>query len=265
MSVVADVWDNSAAYEAYVGRWSRLIAGAFVRWLALPPDGAWLDFGCGTGALTREILATAQPRHVVGCDRSSTYGSFASGQTDDRRATFVAADLSSLPQIDRGFDAVVSGLVLNFLSAPPEGLAAMAARTRAGGVVAAYVWDYAEGMQMMRLFWDAACALDPAARDLDEGVRFPLCRPAPLQELFEQVGLGTVQVQPLEIATEFRDFDDYWTPFLGGQGPAPGYAISLNSQRRGRLRDLIRSRIPVKADGTITLTARAWAAKGIAV
>jgi len=118
---------------------------------------------------------------------------------------------------------------------------------------------------MMRLFWDAACALDPAARDLDEGVRFPLCRPAPLQELFEQVGLGTVQVQPLEIATEFRDFDDYWTPFLGGQGPAPGYAISLNSQRRGRLRDLIRSRIPVKTDGTITLTARAWAAKGIAV
>lgn len=263
--MAADVWDDSAAYEAYVGRWSRLVAAAFVRWLRPPPDTAWLDFGCGTGALTREILAAAQPRHVVGCDRSSAYVAFAGAQAADQRATFVSADLSSLPQIDGGFDAVVSGLVLNFLPAPLEGLAAMSARARAGGVLAAYVWDYAEGMQMMRFFWDAACALDPAARELDEGVRFPLCRPAPLHEVFERASLRNVQVQPLEIATAFRNFDDYWTPFLGGQGPAPGYAMGLSPERRGRLRDLIRSRIPVKGDGTISLTARAWAAKGIAV
>lgn len=263
--MAADVWDDSTAYEAYVGRWSRLVAAAFVRWLDVPPGGAWLDFGCGTGALAREILAKAHPRLVIGCDRSSAYTAFARAQTADERAQFVQADLSRLPQTDGGFDAVVAGLVLNFLPAPVDGLAAMAGRARRGGVVAAYVWDYSEGMQMMRVFWDAVVALDPPARELDEGVRFPICQPESLRQIFEGIGLREVDAHPMEIATVFRDFDDYWTPFLGGQGPAPGYAVSLTAERRERLRDLIRSRIPVMPDGTITLTARAWAAKGIAL
>lgn len=258
-----DVWDDSAAYEAYVGRWSRLIARAFVRWLDVGPGAAWLDVGCGTGALTQVILASAHPRLVVGCDRSPAYTAFASTQTTDERAQFVTADVSSLPQTDGGFDAVVAGLVLNFLPAPLDGLAAMAARTRRGGVVAAYVWDYADGMQMMRVFWDAAGALDPAAREFDEGVRFPVCRPEALRQIFERTGLREVRVQPIETATVFRDFDDYWTPFLGGQGPAPGYAMSLSAERRDRLRDLVRSRLPVAPDGSIVLVARAWAARGM--
>lgn len=118
---------------------------------------------------------------------------------------------------------------------------------------------------MMRIFWDAACALDPAARELDEGVRFPLCQPAPLQETFERAGIRDVRVEPIEVATVFRDFDEYWTPFLGGQGPAPGYTRSLTAERRDHLRELVRSQLPVNADGTIALTARAWAAKGIAI
>ncbi len=263
--MVADVWDGSAAYEAYCGRWSRRVAAAFVRWLGLPAKRAWLDFGCGTGALTRGILAATRPRLVIGCDRSAAYVAFAHSQTADERARFISADLSTLPHIDGGFDALVSGLVLNFLPAPLEVLAAMKARARPGGVLAAYVWDYAEGMQMMRLFWDAACTLDPPAKELDEGTRFPLCQPDPLRQLFEQAGLREVQVQPLEVATVFRDFDDYWNPFLGGQGPAPGYAMSLLPERRDCLRNLLRSRLPVESDGSIALTARAWAAKGIAV
>jgi len=263
--MVADVWDDSAAYEAYCGRWSRLVAAAFIRWLSLPPDCTWLDFGCGTGALTRQILDTAQPRQVIGCDRSPAYTAFVTAHIADKRATFATAELSSLPEVDGGFDAVVTGLLLNFLPAPLEGLTTLAARARRGGVVAAYVWDYSEGMQMMRIFWDAACALDPAARELDEGARFPLCRPAPLQEIFERAGLREVRVHPIQVTTVFRDFDDYWTPFLGGQGPAPGYTMDLSAERRARLRELVRSQLPVAADGTIALTARAWAAKGIAV
>lgn len=126
----------------------------------------------------------------------------------------------------------------------------------------AYVWDYAAGMGMMRVFWDAAIALDAAAQPLDEGVRFPLCAPQPLRAIFESVGLGRVDVQPIDVPTMFRDFDDYWTPFLGGQGPAPGYARGLTPERRAQLADVIRRRLPIAGDGTIPLTARAWAVRG---
>jgi hypothetical protein len=119
-------------------------------------------------------------------------------------------------------------------------------------------------MQLMRVFWDGAVALDPAARTLDEGSRFPLCRPDALSQLFESAPLRAVSVQAIDVPTVFQNFDDYWKPFLGGQGPAPGYAMSLSEDRRGRLRDHIRQRLPVAADGTISLTARAWAVKGIA-
>jgi SAM-dependent methyltransferase len=257
-----DVWDDSSAYESYMGRWSRLIAVQFIRWLDLPRGGAWLDVGCGTGALTREILAQADPRLVIGCDRSADYAAFADARTADDRAQFLAAELSNLPQTPGGFDAVIAGLVLNFFPVPLDGIVSMAARARRGGIVAGYVWDYAEGMQMIRVFWDAACALDEAARTLDEGIRFPLCQPEPLQRLFVKAGLHDVQVRSIRAATVLRDFDDYWIPFLGGQGPAPGYAMSLPADRRELLRDDVRRRMPVAPDGTIRLTARAWAVKG---
>jgi hypothetical protein len=114
----------------------------------------------------------------------------------------------------------------------------------------------------MRYFWDAVVALDPAARELDEGVRFALCRPEPLQALFTGAGLARVQVRPIDVATRFVDFDDYWTPFLGGQAPAPGYAMSLSEDKRAVLREHLRSRLPYAADGSVPLTARAWAVRG---
>jgi hypothetical protein len=129
-------------------------------------------------------------------------------------------------------------------------------------VVAAYVWDYAGKMQLMRHFWNAAAALDPAAGDLDEGRRFPLCQPGPLQALFAGAGLRDVGVQPVDIATDFRDFDDYWAPFLGGQGPAPGYAMSLSGERREALRQRLRQSLPLALDGSIPMVARAWAVRG---
>jgi hypothetical protein len=128
-----------------------------------------------------------------------------------------------------------------------------------GGTVAAYVWDYAGRMEFMRFFWDAAAELDPNASNLDEGVRFPLCRPDALEALHIRAGLRDVRVTSIEIRTDFVDFDDYWRPFLGGQGPAPAYSMSLDETARGRLRDLLRRRLPVKPDGSISLIARAWA------
>jgi hypothetical protein len=128
--------------------------------------------------------------------------------------------------------------------------------------VAAYVWDYAEGMEPIRRFWDAAAALDPAAAELDEGRRFGLCRPEPLAALLRDAGLVEVAARPLQVPTRFRDFDDYWTPFLGGQGPAPGYAMALDGPRRAALREELRARLPVAADGSIPLAARAWAVAG---
>jgi hypothetical protein len=131
------------------------------------------------------------------------------------------------------------------------------------GTVALYVWDYADRMQLMRYFWDAAAALDPTAYDLDEGRRFPICNPDALSELFQQAGLRDVQTRPIDVETRFQDFDDYWNPFLGGQGPAPGYAMSLSEDQRAQLRESIRSSLPFAADGSIPLIARAWAVRGV--
>jgi SAM-dependent methyltransferase len=156
---------------------------------------------------------------------------------------------------------VVSGLVLNFIPDQPAALLEMARVTGKGGVIAAYVWDYAGKMELMRFFWDAAVELDPNAAKLDEGIRFPLCRPEALEKLFAGAGLKEAEVKPIDIPTSFVDFDDYWQPFLGGQGPAPAYAMSLDETARARLRRRIRERVPTEANGSIPLTARAWAAR----
>ena len=258
----ADVWASGDAYEPYVGRWSRRVASEFLGWLAVEPTKRWLDVGCGTGALTETVLALAAPASVKGVDPSEAYLRNARDQISDDRATFEMASALSLPDPDGSFDAVVSGLALNFMPDPAAAAAEMIRVTAAGGVVGAYVWDYAGGMELMRLFWDAAVALDPAARHLDEGVRFHLCKPEPLRRLFVGVGLVDVDVRAIDVPTPFRDFDDYWTPFLGGQGPAPGHAMSLAEEERVALRDRIRSSLPITEDGGIALTARAWAVRG---
>jgi len=263
MTPGVDSWASGSAYEAYVGRWSRPVARQFIDWVAVQPGGRWLDVGCGTGALTEAVLTLAGPSEVVGVDPSVAHVDHARHQIDDPRATFEVGDALKLPGGDNRFDAVVSGLVLNFIPDPAAGVAEMARVAAPGGVVAGYVWDYAGDMQLMRYFWDAAVALDPAARELDEGVRFPLCQAAPLRALFEKAGLTAVEVRPIDIPTTFSDFDDYWTPFLSGQAPAPGYNMSLPEDRRAALRDRIRSTIPIAPDGSISLTARAWAVKGV--
>ncbi|MGH2777013.1 MAG: class I SAM-dependent methyltransferase [Actinomycetota bacterium] len=257
-----DQWGRGGGYEPYVGRWSRLVATRFIDWLASAPGGRWLDIGCGTGALTETILGAARPALVRGVDPSEEYVKFARDRIADRSAEFEVADAHHLPGDDGSYDYAVSGLVLNFVPNPARALAEMKRVTRAGGSIAAYVWDYAGGMELVRYFWDAATELDRHAASLDEGVRFAICRPEPLRSLWEQAAIREVSVVPIDIDTVFRDFDDYWSPFLGGQGPAPSYAMSLDESARAELSALLRRRLPIQDDGSIRLRARTWGVRG---
>jgi len=251
-----DTWSEGDAYEAYVGRWSRTVAREFVGALRVPDGRAWLDVGCGTGALAQTIFERAAPAAVVGLDRSEGFVASARRRVGDPRARFEVGDAQALPVAGGAFDSVVSGLVLNFVPEPLRMVSEMARAARAGGTVAVYVWDYAGAMEMMRRFWDAAKAIDPAAAALDEGARFLLCAPAPLARLFADAGLAEVVTFAIEVPTVFRDFEDYWSPFLGGQGPAPGFAMSLPEERRVELRERIRADLPTGPDGSIRLSAR---------
>ncbi|HEU4324132.1 MAG TPA: class I SAM-dependent methyltransferase [Roseiflexaceae bacterium] len=258
---VRDVWAAGEPYEQYVGRWSRAVAREFLTWLDMPSGQLWADVGCGTGALAAGILATAGPQAIFAADRSAGFLAFARDAIPDPRAFFAVADACALPWTSGQCDITVSGLMLNFVPDAAAALREMARVTRPGGRIALYVWDYQDGMEMMRCFWDAAAAVDQRAAALDEGGRFPLCRPEPLRALFEAVGLRAVAVRPIDIPTVFPDFDAYWTPFLGGQGAAPAYLASLDPQTREQVRAGLRARLGT-ADGSIALTARAWAAQG---
>jgi SAM-dependent methyltransferase len=257
-----DVWSRGDSYEAYVGRWSRPVARRFVGWLGLPAGGRWLDVGCGTGALTDEVLAGAAPTAVVGLDPSPTFVAHAAHHVPDRRTCFAVGDARALPVTDGWADAAVSGLMLNFVPERTRVLAEMHRACRRGGVVAAYVWDYAGGMQLISRFWAAAEELDPAVRRDSEGVRFGFCRPAPLRAIFDAAGLSDVDVGEVVVPTAFRDFDDVWSPFLRGTGPAPSYVASLDDHRRAELAARFRSALPMDDDGSIRLTARAWTVRG---
>ena len=261
--LVSDVWASGDAYEAYVGRWSRLVAREFVDWLAVSPGADWLDVGCGTGELSRVILDQCEPSRVTGVDPSPPFLSVARARTNDARAAFQESGAEALPFEDSRFDASVCGLVLNFVPNAAAGVAEMTRVTRPGGVVAAYVWDYAGKMEMIRHFFDAAIAIDPAAAIVDEGSRFPFCNSEGLAGLFQGAGLRDLETRAIDVPTVFRDFDDFWKPFLAGTGVAPAYAMSLEAEKREALRERIRASLPAESDGSIQLIARAWAVRGI--
>lgn len=254
---VSDTWERGDPYERYVGRWSRDVAPLFLDWLRVPAGRRWLDVGCGTGALCAAILDRCAPASVAGVEPSEGFLATAKRNLAGR-AMLHPGNAAAIPLADASVDVAVSGLVLNFVPDPLAALAELKRVVRPGGCIAAYVWDYAGGMELMRRFWDAAAALDPVAAKLDEGVRFPLCNPQALAKLF-----AGGEVREIDISTPFPSFDDYWQPFLGGQGPAPAYVMSLDAAARERLRERLRQRLPAASDGSIALTARAWAVRAV--
>ncbi|MFF1878775.1 class I SAM-dependent methyltransferase [Leifsonia sp. NPDC058230] len=257
---VPDRWERGDAYERYIGRWSRLVAAPFLDWLGEGADRRWVDVGCGTGALSEAVLARFAPSSVIAVEPSDGFRAVAAAAVGSR-ATVLAGMADALPLPDESADVLVSGLVLNFVPDIPAALAEQRRVAHAGATIGAYVWDYAEGMQLIKTFWEAVADLEPGDTALDEGARFPICSPGALVTAFGDAGLADADVTAIEVPTVFESFEDYWQPFLGGQGPGPAYAMSLVEADRMRLRELLRSRLPVAADGTIALTARAWAVR----
>jgi trans-aconitate methyltransferase len=263
MSIQVDPWESGNPYEFFMGRWSRPVAYRFLEWLSMTERQRWIDVGCGTGVLSSSILEATTPQEILAVDTSDTFIAFAQQTHQDTRFTFQVGDARKLPTETDHFDVAVSGLALNFIPDPLEALTEMVRTTRAGGVVAVYVWDYAGKMEMLRYFWDAAIAVDSTAKEWDEGERFPLCQPSALEALFQEAGLKNIEVRAIDVPVMFIDFDDYWSPFLGGQGPAPGYVKSLSHDQRKGLEERLRTVLPVRSDGTIDLIARAWAVRGV--
>lgn len=257
-----DIFGNARAYEGYVGRWSHFVAQHFVKWLDIAPLSTWLDVGAGTGILTRIILEQASPTKVLGVDLSPDYIDFARQHVRDERAEFVVGDADNIAIDSPPFDAAVAGLVLNFVASPEAAVKGIIHALKPGGLAAAYVWDYGGKMEMMRHFWDAAIKVDPAAREVDAGQRFAICKPDNLRALFQSLNLNAVDVIPIDIPTPFKNFDDFWLPFLGAQGSVSKYLRGLSDETKGAVRDQLKEQLPTAADGSITLVARAWAVKG---
>ncbi|MEQ6900562.1 methyltransferase [Nocardioides sp. YIM 152588] len=255
----ADPWLAGDRYEPYVGRWSRLVAPRFLAWLAAPAGLRWIDVGCGTGALTAAVAEHTEPASVLGVDPSPGFVTWAA---EHHAAPGVAYRVGYADGLEPGgADVVVSGLVLNFLPDPDAALAAMAAAAP-GGTVAAYVWDYAGGMELLRLFWDAAVAADPTAAPLHEARRFPGWGAEDLAARWRAAGLAEVETTEVDVEATYPGPLAVWVPFLGGTGPAPGYVASLADPQRDALRDRFLAGLPVGADGRVRLTARAHAVRG---
>ena len=262
MADVRDRWAAGSRYEDFMGRWSRQLAPRFVSWLRVPAGLHWLDVGCGTGALTDAICIGAAPASVVGCDPAEPFIEYARRYTQDARISYVVAGVGGLPNRAGGYDSISSLLALNFFTDPEAAVHEMRSLTANQGTVSACVWDYASRMEFLRYFWDAAAALDPVARGLDEGDRFPICHPDVLADVFRAGGLLDVRCEPIEIQTEFATFDDYWRPLLGGTGPAPSYVATLHADRRTMLAQRLQQALPQGPGGAIVLAARAWAVRG---
>ena len=259
-----EAWTSADPYEYFMGRWSRLLAHEVVGYLQPEARRRWVDVGCGTGALSAAVVALAEPQSLIGVDPSEAYVAEARTRISDPRADFQLGDANRLPIADSCADEVAAGLVLNFVAEPVDALAEMRRVLTTGGRATAYVWDYADGMQMLRRFWDGAIGEDASAASLDEAARFPLCREGGLDLCFTDAGIREITADRIEIHTVFKGFDDYWNPFLSQQGPAPSYVATLTDDARDGLRERLRATLPTRPDGSIDLRARAWICQGIA-
>ena len=245
-----------------MGRWSNLVARKFLTWLAVYPGSSWLDVGCGTGSLTNLILETSQPKEIISIDSSGEFIFHAQQSIANPIVRFQVGMAQALELESNSVDAVVSGIMLNFVPQPETAIAEMIRVAKPGGTIGIFLWDYAEGMEMLRYFWDAAVEINSSAKEYDEGIRFPLCKEGQLESLIKKSGLKQVEAIPIEEKTIFKNFDDYWMPFLGNVGPAPSYTMGLGEKARQNLKNKLRETLPIGEDGSISLMARAWAVKG---
>jgi SAM-dependent methyltransferase len=251
------------AYERFMGRWSRTLAPLLVRFARVRDGDAVADVGSGTGALSAAVAAAAPSSRIVGIDRSEPYVAFARSLQLGDRVSFDVGDAQRLHLADASIDRTLSLLILNFIPDPEQALKEMIRVTRPGGTIAAAVWDYGAGMEMLRAFWDEAVALDPAVDGKDER-HLPLSRSGQLPALWSKHRLEHVSAEALAIETRFSSFDDYWLPFLEQQGPAGAHVATLSAAGREELRLKLRRRLLGDGpDRPVVLGARAWAVRGV--
>jgi SAM-dependent methyltransferase len=256
------MFSRADAYERFMGRWSRKLAPALVEYSEVNDGGAVLDLGSGTGALAFAVRDATATTRVLGIDLSPEYVAYASSKSTDARVRFEVGDAQALRQSSGSFDRAISLLVLNFVPDPRRAVAEMIRVTKPGGIVSSAVWDYADGMEMLRVFWDEARALDPSIAQRDEK-DMPLCRQGELAALLRDAKLDAVSETALVVPLQFSSFDDYWEPFRLGQGPAGAYVAGLSPGRQRELSERLRARLlGNEPDRPFKMSARAWAAKG---
>lgn len=249
---------DGAAYERFMGRWTRGAGERFLDWVAPPGGACWLDIGCGTGVFTELVLDRCAPAAVTAVDPAAAQVELARSKPVGQRADFRVADAQELPFQDRSFDVVASALVINFIPDPPRALAEMRRVAVPGGLVAGYVWDFAAGRG----------AGSPLRRGLTQlGVKLP---PTPgaensrleaLSSLFAGAGLDDIATSTIEVTMSFRDFDDYWRTQVPTINPVGKAVASLPETDRHRLRELLRASLPPGPDGSVSYSARANAVK----
>ena len=257
------MFSDAAAYDRFMGRWSRLLARSFVAFCDVRHGDEILDAGCGTGALSFALCESTQVARVTGVDPSQAYVNHARTRAEDPRLRFDVGDATRLTFPEASFDKTLSALALNFIPEPHRAVREMIRVTRPGRVVAATVWDYGGGMRMLRVFWDEVVARDATARPLDEA-RLPLCTRGALARLWSDEGLLDVRETELTVALAFAGFHDYWDPFLLKQGPAGAYVAGLSTEARDAFeRSLRRRLLRGRPDQPFEMSCRAWAVKGV--
>jgi SAM-dependent methyltransferase len=258
----AKMFAASAGYDRFMGRWSRLLAPSYIVFAGVRNGDRVLDVGTGTGSVAAAVAAGMPDSEVVGIDPSAGFIADAQNNARSTRAHFAVGDAQALKFKDASFDNTLSLLAMNFIPNPDKAIGEMRRVTRPQGIVSCCVWDYDEGMQMLRFFWDEAVALDSAVEPKDER-HMKLCRQGQLGDLWRKAGLVNVKEAPLTIDQAFVSFNDYWEPFTKGAGPGGAHVVSLREDRRWQLEARMRKRLlGDREDGPFTLTARAWCVHG---
>jgi SAM-dependent methyltransferase len=246
------------SYDRFMGRYSRKLAPRLIEFARINPGMNVLDVGCGPGALVERLAEQVGSKRVSAADPSEPFVAACAERVPGAEVRQAGAE--QLPWPDEAFDAVLAQLVINFLPDPHGGVEEMRRVVRLGGVVGACTWDYGDAMQMLRVFWDAARALEPDVRGEGRTMRFQSSEE--LEELWREVGFHDVQTGPLVVETTYTRFEDFWEPLTLGVGPAGAYCASLEPERREALRDELFERLG-SPRGPFSLSARAWAVRGL--
>ena len=257
------VFQDGAAYERFMGRWSRLTGQPFVDWLQIPPRRIWLDVGCGTGAFTEVILASCDPKAVIALDPSEQHLAYAKSRTQDKRVNFIMGDATAIEAEDHAFDVCTAALVLNFISLQGKALAEMSRVVRPGGTVAAYVWDFAGRRSLSQHLWDAIASISPDAEAVRRNtLQVEASHPDTLARLFRAQSLADIRITSLDIRVTFESMDDYWTSNTDFSSAAGLYCRSLPIEQLSGLRRTLQTTLPAGEKGEISFPARAWAIQG---